>query len=268
MSPLLVLLLAPALAYNPPVDSAGPLTIRIDGPQEMTRTGVATPVKVVLQNSAADSLRGRLSVTVIDHWTVAPDAPVEFQVDAHGSREYSFTVTAAPGSYNAIYPIHAFALAAHAVLLVKTNFPDAPVAKPPMPWMPAELAPNSEFALWRTPVHRATLQVFGKPARTMPVEWSGADPDTHANVQFGGSFKRGETREGITMHEPYAHGAGTVLVEYLLVLPHTTPIKLKFANAMRDDPPGQTPGDGVTFRVRVLPLDAPRFAGPSIIFAR
>ncbi len=97
-------LLTPLAAYNPPVDKAGALTIRIDGPRQMTRTGVPAPVKVVLENAGAEALRGRLRVTVIDSWIVAPNAAVDFEVAAHTSREYAFTVTAAPGSYSALYP--------------------------------------------------------------------------------------------------------------------------------------------------------------------
>ena len=37
---------------------------------------------------------------------------------------------------------------------------------------------------------------------------------------------------------------------------------------VRDDTPGQTPGDGVTFRVRVLPLDAPEGKQGEIVFER
>ena len=263
--------LTPALAYNPPTDKAGALTLKIDGPQEITRSGVPLPVKVLLDNAGSEPLRGRLSMIVIDRWTITP-AVVQFEVDGHGSREYSFNVTAAPGSYNALYPIHAIAefanLTAHAVLIVKTEFPDAPHAKPPIPWKPAEIAPDSGFALWRTPVRRVVLQVFGKDTRTTPVGWDGTDAQTHANAQFNASATRGDTRQSITMHEPYAQGAGTIMAEYPLALPRSPSIKLRFANAVRDDTPGQTPGDGVTFRVRVLPLDAPEGQQGEVVFDR
>jgi hypothetical protein len=256
---LAAVVLGPLAAYNPPADTAGPLTIKIDGPQEITRTGVPLPVKVKLDNAGGESLHGRLSLTVIDRWTVAP-ASVSFEVDAHGSREYSFQVTAAAGSYNALYPIHASAefsnLKAHAVLIAKTDFPDAPRAQLHIPWKPAQIRPDSGFALWRTPVRRVVLDVFGRDTRTLPIGWEGTDPETHANAQFGSTATRGETRHCITMHEPYAQGPGTILVEFPLALPRSPSIHLEFANAVRDDTPGQTPGDGVTFRVRVLPLDA------------
>src|ERR1700722_14593230 len=102
-------IITPLAAYNPPTDTAGPLTVRIDGPEEITHTGAAVPMKVRLENAGPDALRGRLRVTVIDGWSVAPAAAVDFEVAAKGSREYAFSITAVPDSYSAHYPIHAFA---------------------------------------------------------------------------------------------------------------------------------------------------------------
>jgi hypothetical protein len=265
---LAVAVALPLAAYNPPTDTAGPLTIRIEGPQDITRTGAPVTVRIVVENTGSDILRGVVRLAVIDHWIVSPAAAVPFEVAASSSRDYAFHVTPSPGSYNAIYPIHAFAGAAHAVLLVHTNFPDAPAAKPPIPWTPAEIAPNSGFALWRTPVRRVVVQTFGKDPRTLPVGWEGTDAQTHAHAQFNTSMNRGGTRPCITMHEPYSGGAGVIFVEYPVVLPKSTPIKLQFANAVRDDTPGQRPGDGVTFRVRVLPMDAPEAKQGDIVFER
>src|SRR5580700_3828720 len=83
----------PLAAYNPPVDTAGALTVRINGPAEINKTGVAVPVKVMMDNAGAASLRGRLRVTAIDGWIVAP-AGIDFDVAGKGSREYVFNVTA------------------------------------------------------------------------------------------------------------------------------------------------------------------------------
>ncbi|SPE36690.1 exported hypothetical protein [Candidatus Sulfopaludibacter sp. SbA3] len=270
--PLLCLaILAPLPASNPPVDTAGALTVRINGPAAITQTGTPVPVQVVLENAGAELLRGRLRLTVIDGWSVAP-AAVEFEVAAKSSRAYDFYVTAAPGSYSALYPIHAYAefgsLTAHPVLIVKTGFADAPHAARAIPWKPIELAADSGFALWRTPVRREVLQVFGSPPRTLPVGWEGSDPETRANAQFGASVNRGKARECIAMHEPWYHGAGTILTEFPLVMPRSDPLKLRFSNAVRDDTPGQAAGDGVTFRVRVLPLDAAEGQQGEIVFER
>ena len=79
----------PLAAYNPPTDTAGPLTVRIDGPGEMTRTGVPVPIKILLENSSGEVLRGSLRVSGIDRWSVIPAGPVSFDVPANGSREYA-----------------------------------------------------------------------------------------------------------------------------------------------------------------------------------
>jgi hypothetical protein len=53
------------------------------------------------------------------------------------------------------------------------------------------------------------------------------------------------------MHPPWKPRGGTVLAEYLIRLPDVTPIKLVFANAIRDHTATEPPSDGVTFRVWV-----------------
>ena len=40
----------PAHGYNPPVDTAGPLTVRIEGPEEVTAVDTPVPIRVVLEN--------------------------------------------------------------------------------------------------------------------------------------------------------------------------------------------------------------------------
>jgi len=49
----LCVLAFPAVAFTPPEDTAGPLTVRIEGPAEVTETETAVPVKVVIANNGA-----------------------------------------------------------------------------------------------------------------------------------------------------------------------------------------------------------------------
>jgi hypothetical protein len=51
------------------------------------------------------------------------------------------------------------------------------------------------------------------------------------------------------MHPPWRPSGGTIFAEYLLKLPDITPVKLVFANAIRDHTGTEPPSDGVTFRV-------------------
>ena len=53
--------------------------------------------------------------------------------------------------------------------------------------------------------------------------------------------------------------AGTILAEFPVQLPAGRPMRLRFANAIRDHYPqrNEPPSDGVTFRVRVVPFETP-----------
>jgi hypothetical protein len=69
----------------------------------------------------------------------------------------------------------------------------------------------------------------------------------------------------VAIHPPWWQGnVGTHAVEYPITLPEKGPLELQFANAM--SPPGQS--DGVTFRVRALPLDAPDGELGEVLFER
>ena len=66
------------------------------------------------------------------------------------------------------------------------------------------------------------------------------------------------------MHPPWHSGhAGTMALEFPLQLPSNTPLRLRFANAMSEER-----GDGVTFRVRVTPIDAPVGRLGQVVFER
>jgi hypothetical protein len=83
-------------AYNPPVDTAGPLTVRIHDPSlgsygagglvQLTRPGTAMVVEVTLLNAASAPLTGTLRLGVIDGWKVEPPA-AEFRAPAGQSVE-------------------------------------------------------------------------------------------------------------------------------------------------------------------------------------
>ena len=72
---------AAALAYNPPSDTAGPLTVQMQPPAvgaygaggyaDMSRAGVPFVVPVSLQNAGDQELVGTLRMAAIDGWTVA-----------------------------------------------------------------------------------------------------------------------------------------------------------------------------------------------------
>jgi hypothetical protein len=255
------------------VDTSGPLTVRIEGPQEVTAIDAPLPVTVVLENAGDKPVQGTLALRLIDRWCWEPKGPVPFEAPSKGSRSYKFEVTAGDGTYSAHYPIHAFARfeydgrphVAHPILVLETKLPERQRPTPSIAWKPLTVPPDSRLALADVSVHRVVVQVFGQGPQTLPAGWQGSEPTTRAGLGVHPQTLAGQSRRTLFMHPPWWEGrAGTILAEYPLTLPKTTPIKLRFANAVT--PEGKS--DGVTFRVRALPLDAPDGELGKVVFER
>lgn len=262
-----------ATAYNPPVDTAGPLTVHIEAPEEVKELETPVPVRVVLENKGESAIRGTIELKLIDRWRAEPAGTVEFNVEAKASTSRQFTITAGKGTYSAHYPIHAYvrfesggnSLVAHPILIFQTKLPAAPVAAEPIPWEPFSVADGGQLALWQLPVHRTVVEVFGQKPQTMPVGWQGSEEQSQGSFRVGQVALDGESREAVFIHPPWSRGnVGTLCVEYPLALPEAKPIMLEFANGMTPD--GQS--DGVTFRVRVAPWDAPAGTLGDVAFER
>ena len=261
-------------AFDPPVDTAGPLTVRIDGPSEVTQVEVPVPYTVVLENRGSDAVTGRVGLEVIDAWRVQPAGEVAFQVPAGASESVVFEVRAGEVSYAALYPVHArveFSVGdrswtALPIRIVDADVPGPAVPPPPRPWRPWPLSADRGLALWQLPLHRSVLTVFEGESRVMPVGWTGSDPQTRGSVRFQPQQElAGDVRSVIAIHPPWAPGqAGTAWLEYPLHLPESVPLRLRTATAVT--PRGR--GDGVTFRVRVAPWDAAEGAAGEVIFER
>ncbi|MHC4398760.1 MAG: DUF5696 domain-containing protein [Planctomycetota bacterium] len=273
MIPGLCFLASAALAYNPPVDTAGPLTVRIEGPEEIAETETAAPVVVILENRGDERIEGTLHVSVIDRWRVEPAEPVSFAVDAGGAARREFRVTAGEGTFNAHYPIHAYvrfrsggeARTAHPILILETKLAEPPQAVIPVAWQPFPVAADGELALWRLQAHRSVIAVFGEKPKTMPAGWQGSEPRCRGSLSLRSETLAGQARSVLAIHPPWYDGlVGTQLVEFPLALPECKPIMLRFANAVT--PTGE--GDGVTFRVRVAPLEAPEGELGQVVFDR
>jgi hypothetical protein len=95
-------------AYNPAVDSAGSLTVRIldptignygaGGAVTLNRTGAPFRLAVSLENRGDGPLAGAVRISVIDRWRVQPSTPVPFHLKGHASTELAFTVKVGEGS--------------------------------------------------------------------------------------------------------------------------------------------------------------------------
>ncbi len=109
------------------------------------------------------------------------------------------------------------------------------------------------------------MQVFGKPARTLPTGWRGVDEPTGTAIDIRSQEIGPDRLDVVGIHEPYRDGnIGSAAVEFPLKLPAEGPIRLTFGMAVTPD--GK--GDGVTFRVRAVPFDAPAGTAGTVVFER
>lgn len=261
-------------AFNPPVDKAGPLTVRIEGPQTVTEIETPQAVKVMLENGGSASVEGEVRLQLIDRWRCEPAGTVPFAVAAGESVTVDFTLTAGNGTYAAHYPIHALARfssggqewTAHPILVFETSWPTAAPTAPQVAWQAWNVRAPRTLALWRLPVHRSVFRVFDQQPQVMPASWSGSEPESRGSVRVQAGQRLGASaRDAVGIHPPWFEGrAGTAWIEYPLALPAAEPIRLTFASAVT---PGGT-GDGVTFRVRVAPLDAADGQAGEVVFER
>ncbi|MFA0732889.1 MAG: hypothetical protein RJAPGHWK_001867 [Candidatus Fervidibacter sp.] len=246
-------------AFDPPVAKVGDFTLRIDAPLLVTQLETPIPIRIHLSNAGSQTLRGKVRLQVINRWRIVSPNPQSFELTPKSERVLEFAAVAGEGTHNAHYPIHAFAEwgkgqgtggmeRAHAVLVVEVRAPRKP--KTPKEKV-VRLAERGSVPLWQQGNHQVSFQIFSQPMQTMPVGWWGTDETTgaHATLQ---RVDRGGVKEAIAIHPPWRKGAGTIFVDWQVVLPNTKPILLDFAFAIRDhDPQCEPPSDGVTMRVWV-----------------
>jgi hypothetical protein len=276
---LLLILLLPhaASCFSPAVDTSGPLTARIEGPATVNETGVPLPLKLVLTNTGNAPLQGTARFAVIDDWIVTPESAQSFVVNPNAEIALDFSVVAGPSTLGALYPIHAYVdaragdvtLQLHPILVLKTTVPNPSVPTPAIPWQAIAIAPDSENELGYAAMSRVVIHVNGEEPRIMPMGWRGTDPASFGTVTTEGEIHRGDLRMATTMHPPWRDGhTGSLLTETPLALPDTGPLRLRFAVAIRDHnvEKNEPASDGVTFRVRVLPLNTPENALGEIVY--
>lgn len=302
---LLSLIIQPVEAFNPPVDKVGPLTVRIEFPEVVDKIGVPIKGHVIIENEGKSPIAGQLTLEVVDRWTVrvagTPAGSTRFYVDAAQDSsnqaksgqakpsitKISFTATAGEGTYsgtdggNAIYyPIHAKATftldgekkTAHPIHLLRTTFSRTPSTQkqslPISAWKPLTVEADQHLRLLDERMHRTfvALRDKAKPPILKPTGFNGTDPQTGATSAIGHHRHGGDpTERVITTHPPYRAGLfGTVVREYPVRLPECRPIRLDFGVAVT----ASEKGDGVTFRVRVAPKDAPAGQLGEVAFAR
>jgi len=236
-------------AYDPPVDTAGPLQVRIYEPTlgsygaggrvPLDRVGVSFSVAVALENSAETEIRGSLRLSVIDNWKVNPPDRVSFAVPPRGREQFRFQVTIGEGTFNADYPVHAHAefqylgrqLVAHPILLLATSLSNPPRAELPVEWNPVPVPATGGMGLWRLPIRREAAVV---ERRNLSASRTGAETAENAGlIQYGVQVARGTTREAVCMTigprpPAFNEQCRLVRVEYPLHFAGPRPVKLRF----------------------------------------
>ena len=257
---LVVLDSAPAWGFDPPVETAGPLTVRIVGPEAVAQRDTPLDVQVELTNKGESAVEGALQMQGIDTWQVEPAEAVSFSVPAGASVTKAYRVTAGPNTSRGHYPIHAWArfrhagqeLVAHPILVLQTKL-DAQPWPQYLEWKAFETPAQGALGLWWLGLRKAAVHSEGQPAVELPIGWQGSHAESKASLAIRSVKVAGQTREAIAMHPPWAAGhSGSILCEFPLRLPAGGPLQLTFWNGVR--PEGN--GDGVTFRVRAAAWDA------------
>jgi len=247
-----------AFAFNGHLVTEGPLELRIGDIAEVAQIDTPREVDVTLRNQGESPLNVRLRMAdLVDEWVAV--GPAETSVTIAPGKEVTatFHIAAREGACSALYPVHIYAhfreqgrnVTAHAVQIVTSNFERAAQSSGVPSEMPVNIVPfNGALPLWHLRTQRVAWGYYDKPLIYMPVGWQGSSVQSSAHMTYG-RVSRGATKDAITMHPPWKPGGGTIFTEYLLQLPKVKPIKLSFANAIRDHSATEPASDGVTFRV-------------------
>jgi hypothetical protein len=255
---ILALALQPHVGWSGQQVTAGDLTVLIDEIPEVTQLNENVPVHVILENGGNAPRSGTVEIRdLVDATRVVGASRKPFTVGPGAKATLDFAIVFGEGTYSALYPVHAYvdfqqegrAMSAHAVRIVTTNLAQADQSFPDPTPMEANVVPDrGAVPLWTLNTQRVAWQYFDGPMQYKRAGWTGSDAVCRANMD-GVTVTRGDTRPSINMHPPWVPRAGTIFCDYLLKLPRTTPLKLTFANAIRDNTPQEPPSDGVLFRV-------------------
>jgi len=86
LTPLVAAVFAVSVvAWSPTQDTAGPLTVGIEGPSALTETGSPFVAVIVLENKGDTALPGTLRVGLIDGWQAGRSASVRCRRQGDGA---------------------------------------------------------------------------------------------------------------------------------------------------------------------------------------
>jgi len=261
------------LAWSGHETTEGPMKVVIAEIPVVTALEQPVPVRVSLENTGNAPVSGTVEIRdLVDQWRVQGEGRKPFTVPAGGSAQLDFAIICGQGVYSALYPVHAYVNfrvdgrehTAHAVRIFETKFATRDeTSAQPTPMSPTVVPASGALPLWTLRTQRVVWQYLDGPPVYRAAGWMGSDAQSRANMGVQG-VTRGDGREAIQMHPPWVPRAGTIFCDYLLQLPNTKPLKLTFANAIRDNTAQEPPSDGVLFRVWVA--KGGEAADPQLLF--
>lgn len=265
--------------FNPPKDAADGLELELEGPSRWERAEDPLMLKVRLRNDRSSSVQGALTISGVDGWTFGPEASRTVLIAAGASFECEVQAKPGPRVYAEIYPIHATwvpeagadAPGLHAVHFVESGVRRTPALDESDVVYPPLRLESGRIALAAWTGAQVFIQEDGQVPMAMPAGWRGSEGRTRGSFTLPGWVDRGEARSAVGIHPPWYEGRiGVLWVEYAVELPEQGPIRLHFGTAIRDHNPerGEPASDGVTFRVRVVPMDAERGVLGALLFDR
>jgi hypothetical protein len=265
-------------AFNPPKDEWAGLSLEIEGPSQLEGEDQVPAFIAAIGNQRNSPFRGVLSIEGVDGWTAIPQENQPVSVEPMDSLRIGFRIKPGFPLYAEIYPIHVRLIPEdktdkplHAVFFIESRVQKtAAQAGQPIDYPPVEPhAGRTGLASW--PGARVFIQEYDQPPAAMPAGWTGAESITRGSFVRVAGMDRGETLPAIGIHPPWYQGrSGILWAEYPVRLPDEGPVRLEFATAIRDHYPerGEPASDGVTFRVRVAPMDAAQGELGPILFER
>jgi hypothetical protein len=263
MALITVAALLPLAAWDGHERRVGDITLLIEEIPEVTAPAEPTRAVVTLSNAGAAAVSGQLRVhKLVDDWRVVGADSQSLSVPAGESVSVAFEIASGPFVFSALYPLHvqaklqnageAVQLDAVRIFTVKLPRSIADVTLSEAPELPIiNVAANSSLRLHGENRVRVAWNYYDQPLQYKPVGWTGSDSLSRAHMSYS-RVNRGDLRSCLNMHPTWQPGGGTVLCDYRLQLPATTPIRFSFANALRDSNPGEPLSDGVDFRVWVI----------------
>ena len=248
-----------AVGFDGNKAAEGPLRLTIEPIDVVTGPEAPRDFTVTLANEGKSELAVELQLCgLVDECRPVGETRQSVRVPAGGKSTASFGFVCGRGCLSAHYPVRVRAKFAaegqtrtiEAVQVFRTEFPAATALGAAGDLPPLEVVPQRGALLLATlKTHRVTWSYYDGPLVSLPPGWQGSDPKSSASFSRSKFALGGLWKQTLQMHPPYKPTGGSVFAEYRLKLPPSAPIRLCFANAMRDTGPREPPSDGVTFRV-------------------